>query len=169
VERDRFRERPRAIVVHPRTGVADAPELGGQVLARGHPDGLPVELERGERDREHPDRRGVREPPPHVEAWYRAEGHDLRAPIGTPWPHVFDEEAIYAGEIVTVSGALVIAPDGRPTITRAQHKTNKRLYVEMSFAVVRGTEGTVVGSVAIARDATARYDEERARRQKDHS
>ena|SRR5688572_13346416 len=59
--------------------------------------------------------------------------------------------------------------DGRPTITRALHKAGKRLYVEMSFAVVRGPAGTVVGSVAIARDATARYEEERARHQQDHS
>ena len=54
--------------------------------------------------------------------------------------------------------------DGRATITRAIHKSGKRLYVEMSFAVVRGTDGTVVGSVAIARDATARYEAERARK-----
>ena len=59
--------------------------------------------------------------------------------------------------------------DGRPTITRALHKSGKRLYVEMSFAVVRGRRGTVVGSVAIARDATARHEEERARREKNHS
>jgi len=54
---------------------------------------------------------------------------------------------------------------GRATITRAVHATGKRLYVEMSFAIVRGASGEVVGSVAIARDATARYEEERARRQ----
>ena len=58
--------------------------------------------------------------------------------------------------------------DGRPTIPRALHKSGKRLYVEMSFAVVRGPDA-VAGSVAIARDVTARYEEERARRGKDHS
>lgn len=52
--------------------------------------------------------------------------------------------------------------DGKPTITRALHKTGKRLYVEMSFAVVRGADGAVAGSVAIARDATARYQAQRA-------
>jgi PAS domain S-box-containing protein len=56
---------------------------------------------------------------------------------------------------------------GRATITRAMHKAGNRLYVEMSFAIVRGSEGTIVGSVAIARDATARYEEERARRKPD--
>jgi PAS domain S-box-containing protein len=52
--------------------------------------------------------------------------------------------------------------DGRPTITRGLHKSGKRLYVEMSFAVVRAPDGTVAGSVAIARDATARYEQQRA-------
>jgi PAS domain S-box-containing protein len=60
------------------------------------------------------------------------------------------------------SGATRLA--GRATITRAVHGTGKRLYVEMSFAVVRGAADVVVGSVAIARDATARYEEQRARR-----
>lgn len=53
---------------------------------------------------------------------------------------------------------------GRPTMTRGLHKNGARLYVEMSFAVVRAPSGAVAGSVAVARDATARYEEERARR-----
>jgi PAS domain S-box-containing protein len=47
---------------------------------------------------------------------------------------------------------------GRPTITRALHKSGARLYVEMSFAVVRDVAGDVVGSVAVARDATAEFE-----------
>lgn len=54
---------------------------------------------------------------------------------------------------------------GRPAMTRALHESGRRLYVEMSFAVVRAPSGTVVGSVAVARDATARYEAERARHQ----
>ena len=54
---------------------------------------------------------------------------------------------------------------GRPTMTRGLHQSGRRLYVEMSFAVVRAPSGTVVGSVSVARDATARYEEEKARRQ----
>jgi PAS domain S-box-containing protein len=54
---------------------------------------------------------------------------------------------------------------GQATLTRGLHKSGKRLYVEMSFAVVRDASDAVVGSVAVARDATARYEEERARRQ----
>lgn len=50
---------------------------------------------------------------------------------------------------------------GHATLTRALHKDGRRLYVEMSFAVVRtGTE--VAGAVAIARDATARPAEKKA-------
>jgi PAS domain S-box-containing protein len=54
---------------------------------------------------------------------------------------------------------------GRPTMTRGLHGSGRRLYVEMSFAVVRTPSGTVAGSVSVARDATARYEDEKARRQ----
>ncbi len=39
---------------------------------------------------------------------------------------------------------------GRPTLTKALHKSGESIYVEMSFAVV-ADEGATVGSVAIAR------------------
>jgi len=52
---------------------------------------------------------------------------------------------------------------GHPTITRAIHKSGARLYVEMTFAVVRADDGSVLGAVAVARDATERYQRERAR------
>ena len=51
---------------------------------------------------------------------------------------------------------------GQATLTRALHKDGRRLYVDMSFAVVRGTGGEVEGAVAIARDATARQAERKA-------
>ena len=51
---------------------------------------------------------------------------------------------------------------GRPTLTRALHKTGRRLYVEMSFAIVKGdTECEVLGAVAVARDVTERIERER--------
>jgi PAS domain S-box-containing protein len=53
---------------------------------------------------------------------------------------------------------------GRPTLTRGLHQSGRRLYVEMSFAVVRAPSGVVAGSVAVARDATVRYEAEKARR-----
>jgi PAS domain S-box-containing protein len=54
---------------------------------------------------------------------------------------------------------------GQPTITRGLHRDGRRIYVEMSFAVVRLESGAVAGSVAVARDATARYEQQRAGRE----
>jgi PAS domain S-box-containing protein len=53
--------------------------------------------------------------------------------------------------------------EGRPTLTRALHKSGRRLYVEMTFAIVKDNAGTeVLGSVAMARDVTLRVERERA-------
>jgi PAS domain S-box-containing protein len=51
---------------------------------------------------------------------------------------------------------------GRPTLTRALHKSGRKLYVEMTFAVVKGEADDVLGSVAMARDVTDRVERERA-------
>ena len=51
---------------------------------------------------------------------------------------------------------------GRPTLTRALHKSGRKLYVEMTFAVVKGDEGEVFGSVAMARDVTEHVERERS-------
>lgn len=52
---------------------------------------------------------------------------------------------------------------GRPTLTRATHQTGRRLYVEMTFALVKENDGgKVLGAVAVARDVTARIEQERA-------
>jgi PAS domain S-box-containing protein len=60
-----------------------------------------------------------------------------------------------------VDGAMKL--EGRPTLTRAQHKSGRKLYVEMTFAVVKsGIEGDVIGSVAMARDVTERVERGRA-------
>jgi hypothetical protein len=41
---------------------------------------------------------------------------------------------------------------GRPTLTRALHKSGRRLYVEMTFAIVKGhTETEVVEAKYLAR------------------
>ena len=47
-------------------------------------------------------------------------------------------------------------------MTRALQKSGEALYVEMSFAMVRDTAGGMTGSIAVARDATARYLAQRA-------
>ena len=51
--------------------------------------------------------------------------------------------------------------NGRPTLTRALHKTGRKLYVEMSFSVVVDANKTILGSVAIARDVTERIEQEK--------
>ena len=54
--------------------------------------------------------------------------------------------------------------EGRPTLTRALHKSGRRLYAEMTFAIVKGdTESEVLGAVAMARDVTERVEREHAR------
>ena len=50
---------------------------------------------------------------------------------------------------------------GRPTLTRAQHKSGSKLYVEMSFALVVDAAGAVLGSVAMVRDVPERMERER--------
>jgi len=62
-------------------------------------------------------------------------------------------------EAAMASGALKLA--GRPTLTRAAHKSGRKLYVEMTFALVV-KDGAAEGSVAIARDVAERVERERA-------
>ena len=82
----------------------------------------------------------------------RAEalGHslDLIIPEHLRAPHWAGYRAAMA------SGGTRLA--GRPSLTRAVRKDGGKLYVEMTFAVVKDDAGVVVGSVAIARDATER-------------
>lgn len=59
-------------------------------------------------------------------------------------------------------GDILSAPGSR--MTRALKKNGDALYVDMSFAMVRDRAGRMTGSLAVARDATARYMAERAAR-----
>ncbi|MBR0718366.1 PAS domain S-box protein [Bradyrhizobium liaoningense] len=65
-------------------------------------------------------------------------------------------------EAALASGTMKLA--GKPTLTRALHKSGTKLYIEMTFALVRDAEGQVQGSVAMARDVTERVERERAAR-----
>lgn len=47
-------------------------------------------------------------------------------------------------------------------MTRAIDKAGHKLYVEMTFAMVNNQRDEVVGSVAVARDVTARVEHEKA-------
>jgi PAS domain S-box-containing protein len=51
---------------------------------------------------------------------------------------------------------------GRPTLTRAQHQSGRKLYVETTFALVKDARGTTHGAVAVARDVTERIEHQRA-------
>jgi PAS domain S-box-containing protein len=46
---------------------------------------------------------------------------------------------------------------GKVLTTRSVHKNGSRLYVDLSFALIRDRAGGVIGSLAIARDCTERY------------
>ena len=59
------------------------------------------------------------------------------------------------------SGTMKLA--GRPTLTRAQHKDGRKLYIEMTFALVKDAGGAVLGSAAMARDVTERVLRERGK------
>lgn len=61
-------------------------------------------------------------------------------------------------------GDILSAPGAR--MTRGLKKNGEQLYVEMSFAMVKGQSGDMIGSIAVARDATERFLAERAARQK---
>jgi PAS domain S-box-containing protein len=62
----------------------------------------------------------------------------------------------------------VVKLQGRPTVTRATHQTGRRLYVEMTFALVKGHAGGAArGAVAVARDVTERIEQQRADARRD--
>jgi PAS domain S-box-containing protein len=57
----------------------------------------------------------------------------------------------------------VVSLEGRPTLTRATPKTGGKLYVEMTFALVKDDiDGRVIGAAAVARNATERVEQEQA-------
>jgi PAS domain S-box-containing protein len=67
-------------------------------------------------------------------------------------------------EAAMTSGAMKL--QGRPTVTRAQHQSGRKLYIEMSFALVK--EGGVIrGAVAVARDVTERIEQQRTNAQRE--
>ena len=54
--------------------------------------------------------------------------------------------------------------EGRAIVTRSMRADGTKIYVDISFALVKDAAGTVVGSLAIARDATERRAAEVASR-----
>lgn len=52
-------------------------------------------------------------------------------------------------------------PGRRSLITRSLHQSGEQIYVDMSFAMVKNQAGHMLGALAVARDATARFLEEK--------
>jgi PAS domain S-box-containing protein len=57
-----------------------------------------------------------------------------------------------------------VKPGRSSMITRSLHKSLESIYVDMSFEMVKDAQGRMLGSLAVARDATARFTEEKALR-----
>ena len=91
-------------------------------------------------------------------------GHDAARALGQNLDLIIPEHlrtAHWKGfQAAMDSGRTRLA--GRPAMTRAVHANGDRLYVEMTFAVVKDDAGQVIGSVAVARDATERVQRERS-------
>jgi len=112
----------------------------------------------------HADRQGL------IELWNPAAealfGYRAAAAIGRSLDLIIPErlrEAHWRGFHAAIASGRTRL-HGRPTVTRATHQSEATLYVEMSFALVFDTAGKVIGSVAVARDATDRVLREKAAR-----
>jgi PAS domain S-box-containing protein len=104
-----------------------------------------------------------------ITRWNRASaalfGFSAKEALGQSLDLIIPEhlrEAHWKGfDAALASGTMKLA--GRPTLTRAQHKDGRKLYIEMTFALVKDTGGAVLGSVAMARDVTERVMRERGK------
>jgi len=67
------------------------------------------------------------------------------------------DHAVATGEMKYVNKVLT---------TRSMHKDGSRIYVDMSFDLVRDDAGTILGAVAVARDVTERQANDAATRVK---
>jgi PAS domain S-box-containing protein len=54
--------------------------------------------------------------------------------------------------------------EGRALTTRSMHKNGRKLYVDLSFALIRDATGSVAGALAIGRDSTPHRDAQNALR-----
>jgi len=50
--------------------------------------------------------------------------------------------------------------------TRSVHKDGSKLYVDLSFGLIRDEAGAIAGALAVGRDCTARHIERAARLQR---
>ncbi|NTV71404.1 MAG: PAS domain S-box protein [Azonexaceae bacterium] len=112
------------------------------------------------------DRQGV------ICQWNRAAerlfGFERASALGQSLDLIIPEalrEAHWAGfNRAMANGTMRLA--GRATVTRALTAAGDTIYVEMSFAVICDEAANVIGSVAVARDATQRHLREKALRER---
>lgn len=72
-----------------------------------------------------------------------------------------------AYEAAMKTGELKLS--GKPTLTRATHQSGRKLYVELTFALVKDAAGVPCGAAAVARDVTERVEQQRRARQENSS
>ncbi|CAL61869.1 Conserved hypothetical protein; putative PAS/PAC sensor protein [Herminiimonas arsenicoxydans] len=65
------------------------------------------------------------------------------------------DHAVSTGEMKYVNKVLT---------TRSMHKDGSRIYIDMSFGMVRDPDGKIMGALAVARDITERFANESAQR-----
>jgi PAS domain S-box-containing protein len=87
---------------------------------------------------------------------HEAIGHSLSLIIPEKFRRAHDEG--YRRAMDTAQ----LRHEGRVLITRSQNKYGARLYVDLSFGLVKDLSGHVIGAFAIGRDCAARHLEQQA-------
>jgi PAS domain S-box-containing protein len=72
-----------------------------------------------------------------------------------------------AYELAMASGQL--RAEAKVRTTRAVHKSGGRIYLDISFSLVKDADGVVMGSVAVGRDVTAAWLEKQAQRERERA
>lgn len=96
----------------------------------------------------------------------RIFGHAAADVIGGPLDIIIPERmlqahnkgfdhAVSTGEMKYVDKVLT---------TRSMHKDGSQIYIDMSFGMVRNEEGKILGALAVARDITERFNNDKAQR-----
>jgi PAS domain S-box-containing protein len=55
---------------------------------------------------------------------------------------------------------------GQMLATRSRHKDGRKIYVELAFGIIKSDSEQVLGALALARDVTQRYTEEKSIRER---
>ena len=96
----------------------------------------------------------------------RIFGHAAADVIGGPLDIIIPERmlqahnkgfdhAVATGEMKYVDKVLT---------TRSMHKDGSQIYIDMSFGMVRDESGKILGALAVARDITERFSNDKAQR-----